>query len=51
MIGGQAKNSTPLELRDFLLNWPGAQATGVNTEEFVARAEAFLARADQEMAA
>lgn len=51
MVGGQATSSAAPELRDFLLNWPGAQAPGINTEDFVARAEAFLARADQEMAA
>jgi DNA repair protein SbcD/Mre11 len=38
-------------LREFLLRWPGATARGVDTEDFVARAEAFVARADQELTA
>ena len=38
-------------LREFLLRWPGAQGAGIDTEDFIARAEAFLARVDQELTA
>jgi exonuclease SbcD len=37
-------------LREFLLRWPGAQARGVDPEDFVARAEGFVALADEELA-
>lgn len=37
-------------LREFLLRWPGAQARGVDPEDFVARAEGFVAVADEELA-
>lgn len=37
-------------LREFLLRWPGATARGVDPEDFVARAEGFVARADEELA-
>lgn len=37
-------------LREFLLRWPGAQARGVDAEDFVARAEGFVALADEELA-
>jgi len=37
-------------LHEFLLRWPGATARGVDPEDFVARAEAFVARADEELA-
>jgi exonuclease SbcD len=51
MIGGQAAGSVAPQLRDFLLSWPGAKTAKIDTEDFIARAEAFLARADQELAA
>jgi exonuclease SbcD len=38
-------------LRDFLLDWAGAHAPGLDADSFVARAEAFIALADQELAA
>jgi exonuclease SbcD len=38
-------------LRDFLLSWAGEHAPGLDPENFVARAEAFIALADQELAA
>jgi DNA repair exonuclease SbcCD nuclease subunit len=38
-------------LRDFLLGWAGEHAPGLDTDNFVARAEAFIALADQELAA
>jgi DNA repair exonuclease SbcCD nuclease subunit len=37
-------------LREFLLRWPGARARGVDPEDFVARAEGFVALADEELA-
>ena len=37
-------------LREFLMRWPGATARGVDAEDFVARAEGFVARADEELA-
>lgn len=37
-------------LRDFLAAWPGLKTAGIGLEEFVARAEGFLALADQELA-
>jgi exonuclease SbcD len=37
-------------LREFLLRWPGAQARGVDPEDFVARAEGFVALAGEELA-
>ncbi|MHB1569700.1 MAG: metallophosphoesterase family protein [Solirubrobacteraceae bacterium] len=39
------------ELREFLLQWPGAQRPEIDSEDFIARAEAFVARADEELAA
>jgi DNA repair protein SbcD/Mre11 len=36
-------------LREFLLRWPGAQARGVDPEDFVARAEGFVALAGEEL--
>jgi hypothetical protein len=38
-------------LRDFLLGWAGEHAPGLDPDNFVARAEAFIALADQELAA
>lgn len=38
-------------LRDFLLSWAGEHAPGLDPDNFVARAEAFIALADQELAA
>jgi DNA repair exonuclease SbcCD nuclease subunit len=38
-------------LRDFLLGWVGERAPGLDIDDFVARAEAFIALADQELAA
>jgi exonuclease SbcD len=38
-------------LRDFLLGWASEHAPGLDPDNFVARAEAFIALADQELAA
>jgi DNA repair protein SbcD/Mre11 len=38
-------------LRDFLAGWAGEHAPGLDVDNFVARAEAFIALADQELAA
>jgi exonuclease SbcD len=38
-------------LRDFLVGWAGEHAPGLDPDDFVARAEAFIALADQELAA
>lgn len=48
IIGEQQMSLAPPDLREFLTAWPGAK--GIDTEDFVARAEHFLALADQEMA-
>jgi hypothetical protein len=48
IIGEEQILLTPPDLREFLSTWPGAK--GIDTEEFIARAEHFLALADQEMA-
>ena len=37
-------------LREFLAAWPGLKTAGVELDEFIARAEGFLALADQELA-
>lgn len=42
--------ATAPALREFLATWPGLKTAGGNLEEFVARAEGFLAVADQELA-
>ena len=49
IIGEEHIALTPPDLREFLSAWPGAK--GIDTEEFIARAEHFLALADQEMSA
>jgi DNA repair exonuclease SbcCD nuclease subunit len=48
--GGLADAVAVPALREFLLRWPGATARGVDPEDFVARAEGFVARADEELA-
>jgi DNA repair exonuclease SbcCD nuclease subunit len=48
IIGEEQITLTPPDLRQFLSGWPGAK--GIDTEDFIARAEHFLALADQEMA-
>ena len=47
IIGEQHMSLTPPDLREFLSSWPGAKS--IDTEEFIGRAEHFLALADQEM--
>lgn len=51
-IGATASSpeATP-QLRDFLQDWVAKHAPGVDAESFIARAEGFLALADQELAA
>lgn len=49
IIGEEQISLTPPDLREFLSAWPGAK--GIDTEEFIARAEHFLALADQELSA
>ena len=49
IIGEEQIALTPPDLRDFLSTWAGAK--GVDTEDVIARAEHFLALADQEMSA
>jgi exonuclease SbcD len=52
LIGATPVNATAAPgLRDFLLGWAGDHAPGLDPENFVARAEAFIALADQELAA
>jgi DNA repair exonuclease SbcCD nuclease subunit len=48
ITGEQHISLAPPDLREFLTGWPGAK--GIDTEDFIARAEHFLALADQEMA-
>lgn len=48
IIGEEHIALTPPDLREFLSSWPGTK--GIDTEDFIARAEHFLALADQEMA-
>jgi DNA repair protein SbcD/Mre11 len=50
-IGQSAQAESGPELREFLLQWPGAQRPEIDAEEFIARAEHFLAAADEELAA
>ena len=38
------------ELHEFLLRWPGAQGAGFDTPDFIARADAFLSQADEDIA-
>jgi exonuclease SbcD len=49
IIGEHQLSLTPPDLREFLSSWPGAKS--IDTEEFIDRAEHFLALADQEMSA
>lgn len=49
-VSGPADAIAVPALREFLLRWPGATARGVDPEDFVARAEGFVARADEELA-
>lgn len=42
--------ATAPALREFLGAWPGLKTAGIELDEFVARAEGFLALADQELA-
>lgn len=49
IVGEEHIALTPPDLREFLSSWPGAK--GLDTEDFIARAENFLALADQEMSA
>ncbi|MGA9875153.1 MAG: exonuclease SbcCD subunit D [Solirubrobacteraceae bacterium] len=49
IVGEEHITLTPPDLREFLSSWPGAK--GIDTEDFIARAEHFLALADQEMSA
>ncbi len=49
IIGEEQITLTPPDLREFLSSWPGAK--GIDAEDFIARAEHFLALADQEMSA
>ncbi|HET6508961.1 MAG TPA: exonuclease SbcCD subunit D [Baekduia sp.] len=51
LAGARAADAVAVPaLREFLLRWPGAQARGVDPEDFVARAEGFVALADEELA-
>lgn len=50
-IGQSARPESGPELREFLVQWPGAQRPEIDTDDFVGRAEAFLALADEELAA
>jgi exonuclease SbcD len=47
IIGEEHISLTPPDLREFLSSWSGAK--GINIEDFIARAEHFIALADQEM--
>jgi DNA repair exonuclease SbcCD nuclease subunit len=49
-VGQSARPESAPEFREFLLQWPGAQHPQVDSDEFVARAERFLAIADEELA-
>ncbi|HEY3865373.1 MAG TPA: metallophosphoesterase, partial [Solirubrobacteraceae bacterium] len=49
IIGEEHIALTPPDLREFLSSWPGAK--GMDTQDFIARAEHFLALADQEISA
>ena len=49
IVGEERMALTAPDLREFLSTWSGAK--GIDTEEFIARAEHFLALADQEMSA
>jgi DNA repair protein SbcD/Mre11 len=52
LIGAPATGAVAAPgLRDFLLGWAGEHAPGLDPENFVDRAEAFIALADQELAA
>jgi DNA repair exonuclease SbcCD nuclease subunit len=50
-VGQSARAPVAPELHEFLLQWPGAQRPEIDTDEFVARAERFVALADEELAA
>jgi DNA repair exonuclease SbcCD nuclease subunit len=50
-VGQNVRLESSPELRDFLLQWPGAQRPEIDTDDLIARAEAFVARADEELAA
>jgi DNA repair protein SbcD/Mre11 len=51
LIGAPAGlSATAPALREFLAAWPGLKTAGIELDEFVARAEGFLALADQELA-
>jgi DNA repair exonuclease SbcCD nuclease subunit len=50
-VGGGLSDAVAVPaLREFLVRWPGATARGVDPEDFIARAEGFVARADEELA-
>jgi DNA repair exonuclease SbcCD nuclease subunit len=52
LIGGATMSAAETPgLRDFLLGWVGEHAPGLDIDDFVARAEGFIALADQELAA
>jgi len=52
LIGATATSAPAAPgLRDFLLDWAGEHAPGLDPDNFVARAEALIALADQELAA
>lgn len=51
LTGQSAVADAPPELRDFLLAWAAQHAPKAPAEELVARAEAFLAQADQALIA
>jgi hypothetical protein len=52
LIGATPATATAAPgLRDFLLGWAADHAPGLDPDNFVDRAEAFIALADQELAA
>jgi DNA repair exonuclease SbcCD nuclease subunit len=50
-VGQSTQTQSAPELHEFLRQWPGAQRPEIDSDEFVARAERFLALADEELAA
>ncbi len=49
-VGQSTQPQSAPELHEFLLQWPGARRPEIDTDQFVERAEHFLALADEELA-